>query len=74
MAVTQRPESEAIRDLVARLVEDFGKTHSAERVSATVDTLYHRFDDSKVRTFIPLLVEHSARERLHSRQLENATS
>lgn len=74
MAVTQRPESDAIRDLVTRLVEDFGQTHSPDQVTSTVDTLYHRFDGSKVRTFIPLLVEHSAREQLQSRQLQNAAS
>ncbi|WP_034263098.1 three-helix bundle dimerization domain-containing protein [Actinospica robiniae] len=35
-----------------------------ERVGAAVDGAYHRFDHSRVRTFVPILVEHEAREEL----------
>jgi hypothetical protein len=35
-----------------------------ERLTATVDGLYHSFDDSRIRTFVPVLVEHEAREAL----------
>lgn len=35
-----------------------------ERIGATVDGVYHRFDHSRVRTFVPVLVEHEAREEL----------
>jgi hypothetical protein len=35
-----------------------------ERIGAAVDGVYHRFDRSRVRTFVPVLVEHQAREEL----------
>ena len=35
-----------------------------ERRTATVDGLYHRFDGSRIRTYVPVLVEHEAREAL----------
>ena len=66
MAGIERLESDAIRDLASRLTETFGQTHSADQVSAAIETLYRRFDDSKVRNYIPLLVEHGAREQLQA--------
>jgi hypothetical protein len=38
-----------------------------EEFTATVDELYHSFDDSRVRTYVPVLVEHEAREALAAR-------
>jgi hypothetical protein len=35
-----------------------------ERVGAAVDGAYRRFDRSRVRTFVPVLVEHEARDEL----------
>jgi len=66
MTEAEQNERDAIRKLVARLAEIFSLTHSADQVGAVVDANYHRFDGSKVRTFIPLLVEHGAREQLRS--------
>jgi hypothetical protein len=51
---------------VVRLVEIFSLTHSADQVGQVVAANYRRFDGSRVRTFIPLLVEHGAREQLRS--------
>jgi hypothetical protein len=33
-----------------------------------VDGLYHAFDDSRIRTFVPVLVEHEAWEALADRR------
>jgi hypothetical protein len=66
MTEAERIEQAAIRKLVVRLSEIFKHTHSADQVGRVVDAHYHRFDGSKVRTFIPLLVEHIAREQLRS--------
>ena len=68
MTEAEQKEQDAIRKLVARLAEIFSPTHSADQVGQVVHANYHRFDDSKVRTFIPLLVEHGAREQLRSHQ------
>jgi hypothetical protein len=67
MALDARLERDAMRALISRLADSFGDTHSAEQISSTVDSLYHRFDGSRVRSYIPLLVEHGAREQLRSR-------
>jgi hypothetical protein len=67
MTEAEQHEQEAIRKLGARLAEIFSPMHSADQVNQAVDTHYHRFDGSKVRTYIPLLVEHGAREELRSR-------
>ena len=38
-----------------------------EQFAATVDDVYHSFDDSRIRTYVPLLVEHEVREALAAR-------
>jgi hypothetical protein len=35
-----------------------------ERIDTTVETVYHHFDQSAVRAFVPVLVEHEARTEL----------
>ena len=35
-----------------------------DRVDATVENVYHHYDESPVRTFVPVLVEHEARTEL----------
>jgi hypothetical protein len=66
MTEAEQTEQDAIRRLVVRLVEIFSLTHSADQVGQVVAANYRRFDGSRVRTFIPLLVEHGAREQLRS--------
>ena len=74
MTAAEQNEQDAIRKLVERLAETYSPTHSVEQVGQAVDAHYHRFDGSKVRTFVPLLVEHGAREQLRPRPKQNIAS
>jgi hypothetical protein len=66
MTGEKRHEEDGIRAVVSRLVDAFSGSCSADQVKATVDAHYRRFDGSRVRTYVPLLVEHGAREELSS--------
>ena len=59
----ERDEAHAIEEVIDRLAERFPtleRTHVAEIVTDE----WHRLDGGRVRDFIPVLVEHEARERL----------
>ncbi|ABK72691.1 three-helix bundle dimerization domain-containing protein [Mycolicibacterium smegmatis] len=51
-----KSEDELIADVEDRLVKRF-TTVPPRRVSDAVETARHRFDDSTIRDFVPLLVE-----------------
>jgi hypothetical protein len=59
-------EHVAIKQVVARLAEAFTPTVPDEEISETVERIHHRFDGSKVRDFVPLLVENAARKELRT--------
>ena len=56
-------EHEAIAVVKARL-RGRHPDLSPERVDDTVETAYHHYDQSPVRAFVPVLVEHEARTEL----------
>ncbi len=66
MADQTRLEEDGIRAVVSRLVAVFRGSVSPEQVRATVDAQYRRFDGSRVRQYVPLLVEHGARDDLRA--------
>ena len=61
--VNESREAEALKTLATRLAGRFPDT-PAERVNSSVQRAYHRFDGSRVRTFVPVLVEHAVRDEL----------
>ena len=69
MAGEEQHEHDAILEVVERLTKVFSPAFSEDQVGAAVDTHYRRFDGSKVRTYVPLLVEHGVRDQLRSRWL-----
>jgi hypothetical protein len=58
-----REERAAIDDIERRLTDKYA-AFSADYVAAVVEHLYARFRSSRVRNFIPLLVERRADEEL----------
>lgn len=60
-------EHDAIKTVAARLATAFPQTPAAH-IDQSVDQAYHRFDGSRVRTFVPVLVEHAVREELAMRE------
>jgi hypothetical protein len=62
LAPTDR-EVAALRQVTQRLHERFPQV-PATTVEATVALQYHRFDDSRIRDFVPIFVERNAREEL----------
>ena len=56
-------EHEAIAVVKARLRSRHPDL-SPERVDDTVENVYHHYDESPVRAFVPVLVEHEARTEL----------
>ncbi len=60
-------ESTAITQVVTRLTEAFTPAVPGPQVRETVRRIHHRFDESKVRDFVPLLVENAARNELRER-------
>lgn len=58
-------EHEAIAMVKDRLSHRFPDV-APERLDATVDGEYHKFDHSSVRTYVPVLVEHAAGAMLAS--------
>ncbi|MEY9933829.1 hypothetical protein ABH926_008491 [Catenulispora sp. GP43] len=57
-------EQDAITALTARLQRIFADA-APQRVADLVEHAYHSFDGSRIRLFIPLLVEHAARDELN---------
>ncbi len=57
-------EAEAISRITRRLQQQFPEL-PAEAVEAIVNERYHTFDGRPIREFIPVLVEHAAREDLN---------
>lgn len=60
--VTPR-EQVAIVQVAQRLHERF-PTVPEDQIEATVRVQYHRFDDSRIRDFVPIFVERNARADL----------
>lgn len=60
----QSAELKAIENVIARLSDAFAPQVSSDDVTHTVHEAYRRFEGSKVRDFVPLLVENSARREL----------
>jgi hypothetical protein len=56
-------EVAAIRQVTQRLHERFPQV-PATTVEATVALQYHRFDNSRIRDYVPIFVERNAREEL----------
>jgi len=57
-------ESRAMEQLAFRLREAFVARVSDREIDERVREAYHRFDGSKVREFVPLLVENAVRRDL----------
>lgn len=55
-----------LRDLEARLVDQYshGDESEAATIRALIASLIERFADSRVKTFIPILIERAARAQL----------
>ena len=70
MTTTRRPgvrreaaEEDAIRRIIARMVEQFPELPATE-VEQAVYGRYDKFDDSSIRDFVPVLVERATRRQL----------
>lgn len=57
-------ESRAMEQVAYRLREAFASRVSDREIDERVRAAYHLFDGSKVREFIPLLVENAVRRQL----------
>ena len=66
MSGPERKEQDVIREVSARLAATLAPRVPKERVEESVQRIYHRFDGSPVRTYVPLLVEHAVRDELQS--------
>ena len=62
-AAGDRDEAHAIQEVIERLAERF-PTLERTHVSDIVNDEWHNLDAGRVRDFVPVLVEHEARERL----------
>lgn len=67
-------ESRAMEQLAFRLREAFASRVSDREIDERVREAYHRFDGSKVREFVPLLVENAVRRDLLAEQRAAADS
>lgn len=56
-------EDHEVAEIADRLTARFPDLPK-EKVSAAVDDARHRFDDARVRDFVPVLIEREARARL----------
>ena len=63
-------EDAAIEHVVERLTDQF-PTVPAEVVEETVAGVHDGFDEAPVRDFVPVIVEHDAKEKL--REVESAS-
>ena len=59
----ERDEAHAIDDVVDRLAGRFTSLDRAH-IEEIVHDEWHRLDEGRLRDFVPVLVEHEARERL----------
>jgi hypothetical protein len=57
------PEQAAIRQVVARLAQQFPEL-TADEIDRAVHGQYDRFSDSPIRDFVPVLVERATRRQL----------
>lgn len=57
-------ESRAMEHVAFRMREAFASRVSGRDIDERVRAAYHRFDGSKVREFVPLLVENAVRREL----------
>jgi hypothetical protein len=57
-------EQDAITALTSRLQRRFAEV-PPHRVTDLVEHAYHDFDDSRIRQFVPLLVERAVRDELY---------
>jgi hypothetical protein len=64
---TERHERTAIDEVYERLRRRFGSLEGQE-VGSVVYGVADEFSDARVRDFVPVLVEHIAKDRLASRQ------
>jgi hypothetical protein len=56
-------ENQAVEDVAERLLKRF-PMQSPEVVKATVAEFHRQYDESRIREYIPVLVEREARDRL----------
>lgn len=64
-------EDKVVREIIAHLLVRLPEA-PADEVERTVVALFHEWADSPVRSFLPVLVEKEARERLRQRVLLSA--
>jgi hypothetical protein len=62
---TARHEQEAIDEVYTRLRDRFGALDGRE-IGSVVYGVAQEFSDARIRDFVPVLVEHIAKERLTS--------
>jgi hypothetical protein len=65
LTVRTERELQAIEQVAQRLHQKFPQV-DVRQIEATVDLQLHRFDDSRIRDFVPIFVERNAREELLS--------
>ena len=68
MTQALKPQDEQLRLQATEreLVREFGPVLGEDRVRSDVQDVVHLYDDAPVRTFLNVLVEREARERLRS--------
>jgi hypothetical protein len=66
MAGFSQQSEDALRALADRLVDSLGERdpEQSHRIRGLVSTEAARFDEAKVRAFVPILVERAVRHRL----------
>ena len=69
--MSKHDEEKVVREIVAHLRARVPQAPQ-EEVEQTVAGLFHEWADSPVRSFLPVLVEKEARERLRHRVLVSA--
>ncbi|MGH6657154.1 MAG: three-helix bundle dimerization domain-containing protein [Actinocrinis sp.] len=57
-------ERRAIEHVISRLISTFAPGLGADDVARKVQEVYRRFEGSRIRDFVPLLVENCARREL----------
>lgn len=67
---TAHHEQEAIEEVYIRLRDRFDALDGGE-IGAVVHGVAEEFSDARVRDFVPVLVEHIAKDRLTSRHAES---
>jgi hypothetical protein len=57
-------ERHVLAQVTSRLFQSFAEDYSHAQVDEKVSSVHHRFDDSPIRDFVPVLVERIARDEL----------